>query len=100
MKIDIKICHCDAYKFMKLYYLKTEMGPKHCRVQHAHFKGKEAEAWKGLPSSHSSTDVFVVSITQSEIQYFSVSPQHLWTAAVKQNEELIYNLGPKLRMHP
>lgn len=93
MKIDIKICNCDAYMFIKLYYLKTEMGPKHCHVQH-HFQGKEAEAWKSLPSSHLSVndrqflsiDVFVVLISQSEIQYFSMSPQHLLTTAVKQNE--------------
>lgn len=64
--------------FIKLYYLQTEMGPKHYLVQHFHFKGKETEAWKSLPSSHSpvngsqclSRAAFVVSNTQDEIHVF------------------------------
>lgn len=52
MKIGIKTCNYDAYMFIKSYYLETEMGPKHCLVQHFYFKGKETEAWKSLPASH------------------------------------------------
>lgn len=78
MKIGIKTCNYDAYMFIKPYYLETEMGPKHCLVQHFSFKGKETEAWKSLPASHLAVNgrqylsnaAFGVSNTQAEIHVF------------------------------